>query len=52
MAEINKEIDSFVKGDKDTEGNEGETLKRLTQPVCAFITFESDDGYNEALEYS
>ena len=24
----------------------------LTRPVCAFITFESDDGYNEALRYS
>jgi hypothetical protein len=23
-----------------------------TRPVCAFITFESDDGYNEALLYS
>lgn len=25
---------------------------KLTRPVCAFITFESDDGYNEALHYS
>ena len=25
---------------------------KLTRPVCAFITFESDDGYNEALLYS
>ena len=25
---------------------------KLTRPVCAFITFESDDGYNEALSYS
>lgn len=24
----------------------------LTRPVCAFITFSSDDGYNEALMYS
>jgi len=24
----------------------------LTKPVCAFITFDSDDGKNEALEYS
>lgn len=24
----------------------------LTRPVCAFITFESDDGYNTALSYS
>jgi len=25
---------------------------KLTRPVCAFITFESDDGYNEALSYT
>jgi hypothetical protein len=24
----------------------------LTRPVCAFITFESDDGYNAALSYT
>jgi len=24
----------------------------LTRPVCAFITFDSDDGYEEALRYS
>lgn len=26
--------------------------EKLTRPVCAFITFESDDGFNEALNYS
>ena len=25
---------------------------KLSRPVCAFITFESDDGYNEAINYS
>ena len=25
---------------------------KLTKPVCAFITFESDDGYNEALTFA
>lgn len=25
---------------------------KLTRPVCAFITFESDDGFNEAINYS
>jgi hypothetical protein len=25
---------------------------KLTVPVCAFITFESDDGFGEALNYT
>jgi len=25
---------------------------KLTRPVCAFITFETDDGKNEALAFS
>jgi hypothetical protein len=29
-----------------------ENYKKLTVPACAFITFESDDGLNEALNYS
>lgn len=29
-----------------------ENYEKLTRPVCAFITFESDDGYIEALSYS
>jgi len=30
----------------------GDNYDQLTRPVCAFITFESDDGYNEALTFS
>ena len=31
---------------------DSEMYVKLTRPVCAFITFESDDGYNEALSYA
>jgi hypothetical protein len=31
---------------------EEENYDKLTVPACAFITFESDDGRNEALNYS
>lgn len=31
---------------------DGDKFDSLTRPVCAFITFESDDGYIEALRYS
>ena len=31
---------------------DGDKFDSLTRPVCAFITFESDDGYIEALSYS
>jgi len=26
--------------------------ERLTRPVCAFVTFESDDGQAEAINYT
>jgi hypothetical protein len=29
-----------------------ENYSKLTVPACAFITFESDDGFGEALNYS
>lgn len=29
-----------------------ENYDKLTRPVCAFITFESDDGYIEAINYT
>jgi hypothetical protein len=29
-----------------------ENYDKLTIPACAFITFESDDGYAEAIHYS
>lgn len=42
MEELDNELTIMVK----------ENYIKLTRPVCAFITFESDDGYNEALSYS
>lgn len=41
---MNEKLTEMVKDEKNYD--------KLTQPVCAFITFESDDGYNEALFYS
>ena len=29
-----------------------DNYEKLTVPACAFITFESDDGFGEALNYS
>jgi len=45
---------------KDSEGFEiveslndpNDAYDRLTRPVCAFITFETDDGYLESLSFS
>ena len=43
-----RELDELVKEMVQNEDN----YDKLTRPVCAFITFESDDGYNEALTFS
>lgn len=42
------ELDDLIKEMVKDEDN----YDKLTRPVCAFITFESDDGYNEALSFS
>jgi len=44
MRSYDKAISELVK--------EKEAYDLLTRPVCAFITFKSDDGYSEALSYS
>lgn len=44
VKEMDEKISELIKN----EGN----YKKLTVPVCAFITFESDDAYTEAKTYS
>ena len=36
----------------DSTGEESGMYVELSRPVCAFITFDSDDGKMAALEYS
>jgi len=31
---------------------DGDNYEKLTRPVCAFVTFESDDAYNAALSFT
>jgi hypothetical protein len=44
VKQYDEELTKFVKDENN--------YKKLTVPACAFITFESDDGLNEALNYS
>jgi hypothetical protein len=44
MSKIDIEIKNLVSDEN--------SYNELTRPVCAFITFDSDDGANEALELS
>mmetsp|Transcript_8384 Transcript_8384/g.14010 ORF Transcript_8384/g.14010 Transcript_8384/m.14010 type:complete len:683 (+) Transcript_8384:250-2298(+) len=44
MREIEHQIDEMV--------HDEQQLDSLTRPVCAFITFRSDDAFNEAIAYS
>ena len=44
MRDLDKQISDLIKNQDNYE--------ELTRPVCAFITFKSDDGYNECLNYS
>lgn len=44
VKQYDEELTKFVKDE--------ENYNKLTVPACAFITFESDDGLNEALNYS
>lgn len=44
VRDIDKQLTDLVNHDANYD--------ELTRPVCAFITFESDDGYNAALSYT
>jgi hypothetical protein len=44
VKDYDAQLTEFVKNE--------ENYEKLTVPACAFITFESDDGFGEALNYS
>lgn len=48
--EVKKDSEGFEIVEAENDPNDA--YDKLTRPVCAFITFESDDGYLEALNYS
>lgn len=39
-------------GNPKPDDDEYDAYEELTKPVCAFITFASDNDYNEALLFS
>jgi len=43
LNKIDKEIEAIIKNE--------DMYESLTRPVCAFITFESDDAYTAALTF-
>jgi len=49
---MNTEDGEPKKDDNGVESEINDAYDSLTRPVCTFITFETDDGYLEALNYS
>ena len=50
MNTVNGEAKTDSNGSPEDDSNDA--YDALTRPVCAFITFNSDDGYEEALKYT
>ena len=44
VKQYDEQLTNFIKNEANYD--------KLTVPACAFITFESDDGFGEALNYS
>ena len=52
VQQCDKDLLAMISDYKQEDGNETGLYVELSRPVCAFITFDSDDGKMAALEYS
>lgn len=53
VAECNKEIDTLIKHeDKLEKGGKHNVLDRLQTPCSAFVTFETEEGFQRAKQYN